>query len=66
MRNENVANEWGALGARSLLPSDITYETKINSRTVQGERTGYGVRQEGGEAGGGADTVGQTVNRRPY
>ena len=29
---------------------------------MQGERTGAGARQEGGEANGGTDTVGQTVN----
>ena len=55
---------------RELIPSDITYEPKINSRTVQGERIGDGERQEGGKADGGADTVGEakgirgsTVNR---
>ena len=30
---------------------------------MQGERTGAGVRQEGGEADGGADTVGRTENK---
>ena len=40
MRYDNTAKEWGALGTRSLVPSAITYEPKINSRTVQGERTG--------------------------
>ena len=30
---------------------------------MQGERNGEGARQEGGEAGGGTETVGQTVNR---
>ena len=29
---------------------------------MQGERTGAGVRQEGGESDGGTETVGQTVN----
>ena len=29
---------------------------------MQGERTGDGSRQEGGEADGGTDTVGRTVN----
>ena len=29
---------------------------------MQGERTGAGVRQEGGEADGDTDTAGQTVN----
>ena len=54
--------DWGALGARSLVPSAITYEIKINSRTVQGKRTGAGAHQDGEEAHGGTDTVGQTVN----
>ena len=39
------------------VPSAITYEPKINSRTVQGERTGAGARQEGGEADGGTDRL---------
>ena len=61
-RHDNAAKEWGALGARSLVPSAITYEPKINSRAVHGERRGAGARQEGGEANGGTDTVGRTVN----
>ena len=61
-RHDDAAEEWGALGARDLVPSAITYEPKINSRTVQGERTMYGARQERGEANGGTDTVGRTVN----
>ena len=56
--------EWGALGARALVPSAITYEPKINSRTVQGERTGAGARQEGGEADDGTDTVGEAQGGR--
>ena len=39
-RHDDATKEWGALGAWSLIPSAITYESKINSRTVQGERTG--------------------------
>ena len=35
-QNDDSAKEWGALGAWDLIPSDITYETKINIRTVQG------------------------------
>ena len=62
-RNNDVGKEWGALGPRALVPSAITYEPKINSRTVQGEKTGAGARQEGGESDGGTDTVGRTVNR---
>ena len=61
-RNDDAAKEWGALGARALVPSAITYEPKINSRTVQGGRTGAGACQEGGEADGGTDTLVQTVN----
>ena len=61
-RNDAAAKEWSDLGARALVPSEITYEPKINSRTVKGERTGAGARQEGGEADGGTDTVGRTVN----
>ena len=47
-RHNDATKEWGALGAWALVPSAITYESKINSRTVQGEMTGEGVRQEGG------------------
>ena len=62
VRHNDSAKEWGALGARALIHSAITYKTKINSRTVQRERTGAGARQEGEEADGGTDTVGRTVN----
>ena len=61
-QHDDAAKEWGALGARDLVPSDITYEPKFNSRTVQGERTGAGAWQDGGGADGGTDTVGRTVN----
>ena len=54
-RHNDTAKESGALGA-------ITYEPKINSRTVQGERTGAGARQEEGEADGSTDTVRRSVN----
>ena len=60
-RHDNAAKEWGAFGARALVPSTITYRPKINSRTVQGERTGAGARQEGGEADGGTETVWRMV-----
>ena len=56
--HEDAAKEWGALGARDLVPSAITYEPKINSRTVQGERTSDGEWQEVGEADGGTETEG--------
>ena len=61
-RHYDSAKERGALRARAFVPSTITYKHKINSRTVQGEMTGAGARQEGGEADGDTDTVGQTVN----
>ena len=68
--HDDAAKEWGAPGARALVPSAVTYEPKINSRTVQGERTGAGAWQEGGESDGGTETVGEaqggrvrTVNR---
>ena len=34
--HDEVAEEWVALGDRSLIPSAIFYKPKINSRTVQG------------------------------
>ena len=33
-RHDDATKEWGALGARALVPSAITYEPTINSRTV--------------------------------
>ena len=44
--HDDAAKEWGALVSQALVPSAITYKPKINSRTVQGERTGAGARQE--------------------
>ena len=61
-RHDDAAKEWGALGARALVPSAITYEPKINSRTVQGENIGSRARQEGGQADSDTDTVGKTIN----
>ena len=61
-RHYNATKEWGALGARALVPSAISYGPKIYSRTVQREKTRAGARQEGREADGGTDTVGGTVN----
>ena len=49
-RHDDAAKDWGDLGARDLIPSAISYKLKINSKTVQGERTGAGTRQEGGTA----------------
>ena len=59
---DDARKEWGTFGARALVPSAITSEPKINSRTVQGGRTGARAWQKGGEANGGTDTVGATVN----
>ena len=56
--DDAAKEEWGTLGAWSLVPSAITYKPKINSRKVQGERTRAGALQEGGIAGNGTDTVG--------
>ena len=58
MWHDDTSKEGGALGARALVTSAITYEPKITCRTVQGERTGSGARQEGGAADGGMNTVG--------
>ena len=55
----DAAKEWGALVAWYLVPSAITYEPKIKSRTVQEERTRAGARQEGGVADGGTETFGE-------
>ena len=35
-RHDDATEEWGALVARALVPSAITYKPKINSRKVQG------------------------------
>ena len=63
-RHDESAKEWGSLGARSLVPSNIIYEPKINSSTVQGERTRAGARKEGGESDGGTETVGEAQGGR--
>ena len=42
VRHDDAAKECDAFGVRALAPSAITYEPKINSRTVQGKRTGAG------------------------
>ena len=41
-RHNDAEKEWGDLGSPALFPSAITYEQKINSRTVQEESTGDG------------------------
>ena len=56
-RHDAATKEWGALGARTLVPSAISYEPKINSRTIQGERTRSGAQQESGTDNGGAYTL---------
>ena len=56
-RHHETAKEWGALGAQALIHSAITYEPKINSSTVQRERTRAGARQKSGTADGSADIV---------
>ena len=63
-QHDDAAKEWGALGARALIPSAISYKPKINSRKVQGEKTGEGARQEVGGSDGGADTVGEAQGVR--
>ena len=63
-RHNDTAKEWGALGFRALVPSAIAYKPKINSRTVQGERTGARARQEGGGSDGDAYTVGEAQGSR--
>ena len=48
------------MGDQTLVPSAITYEPKINSRTVQGVRTGAEARQEGGTSKAGENIVGES------
>ena len=42
--HNDTAKEWGALSDRAINPSAISYEPKINSRAVQGERNGSNAR----------------------
>ena len=63
-RHNDIVKEWGALGARALVPSAITYEPKINSRKVQGERIEAGALQDGGTEEGGTDAVGEAQGGR--
>ena len=58
--HDDTAKGWGAIEFWDFVPSAITYKPKINSRAVQGERTGDGARQDGGTANGGVDTVGES------
>ena len=58
--HDNAAKEWVALGSRALVPSAITYEPKINSRILAGERTRNGARQEGGIDKDGAKILGES------
>ena len=44
-QHDDAVNEWVGLGAWALVLSATTYKPKINSRTVQGERTGAGTWQ---------------------
>ena len=46
-QHDNAAKEWGALESWALVSSSITYGTKINNRTVQGERTEARARKKG-------------------
>ena len=55
--HDDAAKEWVNLGSWALIASAISYKPKINSRTVQGERTGARAQQEGGTAKGGVDIV---------
>ena len=57
-RHDNAAKDLGALGSQTLVPSSLTYKPKINSWTVQGERTGDGAQQDGGTANDSAPTEG--------
>ena len=60
-RYDDAEKEWGALVSRALISSAITYEPKINSRTVQRERTGLGAWQDGGAANGRAEILGESL-----
>ena len=59
-RHYDATKELGTLGDQALIPSAISYEPKINSRTVQGERTKAGAQQDGGTAKSGAEIYGET------
>ena len=57
--HDDAAKEWGFLGFQALIPIAITYEPKINSRTVQRERTRAGVQQDAGTNEGGEVIIGE-------
>ena len=59
MWHDNATKQWGNLGAWSLTPSNISYEPKINSRTVQGEGIGGGAQLEGETSKGGTNIFGE-------
>ena len=59
-RRDDAAKEWGDLGSWVLVSSTITYEPKINSRTLQGEKTGARARQDSGTANGDTDIGGES------
>ena len=48
-QHNDSAKEWGALSVWALNPTDISYEPKINSRILQGERDGAGAQVDMGE-----------------
>ena len=59
LQNDGAEKEWGSLGAWTLIPSAITYELKINSKTVKVEMNRVGARQESGIADDGAYIIGE-------
>ena len=56
-RHNDAAKEWGALSARAINPSAISYKPKIKSRTVQVERNGAGAQVVTREQDGGRRTA---------
>ena len=48
-QHNDSAKEWGALSVWALNPTDISYEPKINSRILQGDRNGSGAQVDMGE-----------------
>ena len=56
--NNDSAKEWGSLSSWALIPLRISYEPKINSRTVKGKRNRAGARiAMGGQGAMGHNTV---------